>query len=177
MGQRRVREPRSEAAERGARAGAQGWWGQRFSFLGGGVSRLSPLTRDCWLFQENPSLPSSGTSCGTETTKWIWSPNWGKPSSSPRPLLRRRWAGESLMSLGLRVVELKLHRGRTSFNRDTRSKMDGSGFWFWFWHISSTCRYYCNVCDCVVKDSINFLDHINGKKRKFWQTSALGRGQ
>ncbi|KAL4438504.1 hypothetical protein ABPG77_000152 [Micractinium sp. CCAP 211/92] len=30
--------------------------------------------------------------------------------------------------------------------------------------------YYCNVCDCILRDSQSYLDHINGK----WHNRALG---
>ncbi|KAK3162050.1 hypothetical protein QOZ80_1BG0084700 [Eleusine coracana subsp. coracana] len=30
--------------------------------------------------------------------------------------------------------------------------------------LSQQAGYYCSVCECVVKDLANYLDHINGKK-------------
>lgn len=29
--------------------------------------------------------------------------------------------------------------------------------------LSQQAGYYCSVCDCVLKDSVSYLDHINGK--------------
>lgn len=32
--------------------------------------------------------------------------------------------------------------------------------------LSQQAGYFCSVCKCVVKDSANYLDHINGKKHQ-----------
>jgi U4/U6.U5 tri-snRNP component SNU23 len=36
--------------------------------------------------------------------------------------------------------------------------------------LSQQAGFYCDVCDCVLKDSMAYLDHINGK----WHNRALG---
>ncbi|PSC74503.1 Zinc finger matrin-type 2 [Micractinium conductrix] len=36
--------------------------------------------------------------------------------------------------------------------------------------LSQQAGYYCSVCDCVLRDSQSYLDHINGK----WHNRALG---
>jgi U4/U6.U5 tri-snRNP component SNU23 len=35
-------------------------------------------------------------------------------------------------------------------------------------HLEKGAGYWCEVCACLSKDSASYLDHINGKKRKFY---------
>jgi U4/U6.U5 tri-snRNP component SNU23 len=27
--------------------------------------------------------------------------------------------------------------------------------------------FFCEICDCLLKDSVSYLDHLNGKKRQY----------
>ncbi|GMF10899.1 unnamed protein product [Phytophthora lilii] len=43
--------------------------------------------------------------------------------------------------------------------------------------VSKAGGYYCEVCECGLKDSVAYLDHINGKKRastmQWWSMKEL----
>lgn len=75
-----------------------------------------------------------------------------KAEDEPELVLDRKVKRDLLRPRDHRV-DLDSKLGKTMVvTKDSPSSMQGG--------------YYCKVCDCVVKDSINYLDHINGKKHQ-----------
>ncbi|KAJ1969653.1 U4/U6.U5 snRNP associated protein, partial [Dimargaris verticillata] len=72
-----------------------------------------------------------------------------------KPLHRDRSVQPSrdLLQARTEKVNLTLTLGKTQVVQTSGSAAKQPGF-------------YCKVCDCVVKDSIAYLDHINGKKHQ-----------
>lgn len=53
-------------------------------------------------------------------------------------------------------IDLDQKVGKTEMiNPTSAGDQRGAGFW-------------CEVCSCLLKDSASYLDHINGKKRKYF---------
>ena len=56
------------------------------------------------------------------------------------------------------------------FEVDLASKLNKSQMQSVTMPLSQQGGYYCEVCDCILKDSLAYLDHINGK----YHNRALG---
>ncbi|KAK9866228.1 hypothetical protein WJX84_011167 [Apatococcus fuscideae] len=80
---------------------------------------------------------------------------------------RRRWERDPLHQ-GLIVERANLKQ--REFQLDLTSRMNKSQVVTHNTPLSQQAGYYCSVCDCILRDSQSYLDHINGK----WHNRALG---
>jgi U4/U6.U5 tri-snRNP component SNU23 len=71
----------------------------------------------------------------------------GKKKNDEEPVQRE------LLKARAEKVDLDTQLGKTVVVTKTTPSHQGPG-------------YYCEVCDCIVKDSLNYLDHINGRKHQ-----------
>ena len=60
---------------------------------------------------------------------------------------------EEFLEQRTRVVDLSQGIGKTSVVTVSGTSGRQPGF-------------YCDVCDCTIKDSVGYFDHINGRKRE-----------
>ena len=122
---------------------------------------------------------SGGSSKGTEK------PSASKSSGGSGDHFRRTWdakeyeeKAKTRLEEDLRLLHQDLIKPKTTeviqreqlkardYTVDLNSKLGKSQVITKTTPLQEQGGYYCNVCDCVVKDSINFLDHINGKKHQ-----------
>lgn len=130
------------------------------------LSLVDQLTDWCILSQGKRLRLSSGTSCVTETTKWTWSPNWGRQLSSLRPLLRLRWGGKRSVSYSSHTF-FPIHRsvtvtfcimcthssGQQSADNQNRSDLrlghipplENNCV-----HVGLSCVYCCTLISCLI---------------------------
>ncbi|GMH42515.1 hypothetical protein BSKO_10434 [Bryopsis sp. KO-2023] len=80
---------------------------------------------------------------------------------------RRRWERDPLHQ-GL-IVQ-RSHLKARDFQLDLTSRLGKTQVITLNTPLNQQAGYYCSVCDCILRDSQSYLDHINGK----WHNRALG---
>eukprot|EP01025_Chloroclados_australasicus_P026981 TRINITY_DN2677_c1_g1_i2.p1 TRINITY_DN2677_c1_g1~~TRINITY_DN2677_c1_g1_i2.p1 ORF type:complete len:259 (-),score=32.58 TRINITY_DN2677_c1_g1_i2:718-1419(-) len=81
---------------------------------------------------------------------------------------RRRRLDRDPLHQGL-IEERKLLINR-DYDLDLQSKVGKSQIITAVTPLNQQAGFYCSVCDCILRDSQSYLDHINGK----WHNRALG---